>query len=170
MDYSKIKDLIKTIEESNLMDFELKVKGEMYIKMNKGSVQTAPAKEKKAVMVSESEPVTVVKEEAKAVTAVKEEAEEISEPMTIIPEEKVEVKEGNLVTAPMVGTFYQSSAPDKPPYVKVGDKVKKGDVLCVLEAMKIMNEITSTFDGEIAEIMVSNQDMVEYNQPLFRIV
>lgn len=168
MDYSKIKDLIKTIEESNLMDFELKVKGEIYIKMNKGVAQTAPAKEKKAVMVSESEP--VVKEEAKAVTAVKEEVEEISEPMTIIPEEKVEVKEGNLVTSPMVGTFYQNSAPDKPPYVKVGDKVKKGDVLCVLEAMKIMNEITSAYDGEIAEIMVSNQDMVEYNQPLFRIV
>lgn len=168
MDYSKIKDLIKTIEESNLMDFELKVKGEIYIKMNKGVAQTALVKEKKAVMVSESEP--VVKEEAKAVTAVKEEVEEISEPMTIIPEEKVEVKEGNLVTSPMVGTFYQSSAPDKPPYVKVGDKVKKGDVLCVLEAMKIMNEITSAYDGEIAEIMVSNQDMVEYNQPLFRIV
>lgn len=165
MDYSKIKDLIKTIEESNLMDFELKVKGEIYIRMNKSGVQAQPVKEKKSVMSGESTPAVT-----ETVKEVKAEVEEISEPMTIIPEEKVEVKAGNVVTSPMVGTFYQSSAPDKPPYVKVGDKVKAGDVLCVIEAMKIMNEITSAYDGEVAEIMVSNQDMVEYNQPLFRIV
>ena len=97
-------------------------------------------------------------------------AGEISSPITIIPEEKVEIKEGNFVKAPIVGTFYQSSSPDKPPLVKVGDKVKEGDLLCIIEAMKIMNEIKSPCNGEVAEIFVSNEDMVEYDQPLFRIV
>ena len=87
-----------------------------------------------------------------------------------MPQEKVEIKSGNLVKAPIVGTFYQSSGPDKPPFVKVGDKVKEGDLLCIIEAMKIMNEIKSPYSGEIVEILVSNDNMVEYNQPLFRIV
>ena len=69
----------------------------------------------------------------------------------------------------MVGTFYASPAPGKPPYVSVGDKVKKGQVLCVIEAMKLMNEIESEFDGEIAEICVKNEDVIEYGQPLFKI-
>ena len=70
----------------------------------------------------------------------------------------------------MVGTFYSSPSPDKGAFVKVGDNVKKGDVLCIVEAMKIMNEITSDVDGSVAEILVNNEDMVEYNQPLFRII
>ena len=74
-----------------------------------------------------------------------------------------------IVKSPMVGTFYSSSAPGKPPYVSVGDKVKKGQVLCVIEAMKLMNEIESEFDGEIAEICVKNEDVIEYGQPLFKI-
>lgn len=165
MDYSKIKDLINTIEASNLMDFELKVKGEFYIRMNKAVSQNsfAPTMPKeKCVKVQKN-----ISDDLN--TAVRAD-EVISEPMTIIPEDKIEVKDGNVVTAPMVGTFYKSSSPDKPAYVNVGDKVKKGDVLCVLEAMKIMNEITSAYDGEIAEIMVENEEMVEYNQPLFRII
>lgn len=169
MEYSKIKDLIKTIEESNLMDFELKVKGEFYIRMNKaaaveGAAPAAFAQAKKDKVKTEAPQASA------EINGNEEPKEEISEPMTIIPEDKVEVKEGNIVASPMVGTFYQSSAPDKPPFVKVGDRVKQGDVLCVLEAMKIMNEITSAFDGEVAEIMVENGEMVEYNQPLFRIV
>ena len=74
-----------------------------------------------------------------------------------------------IIKSPMVGTFYSSSSPDKPVYAKVGDKVKKGDTLCIIEAMKLMNEIESEFDGEIAEICVQNEDMVEYGMPLFKI-
>jgi acetyl-CoA carboxylase biotin carboxyl carrier protein len=74
-----------------------------------------------------------------------------------------------IVKSPMVGTFYSSSSPDKPTFVKVGDIVKKGDTLCILEAMKLMNEIESEYDGEIVEILVRNGDMVEYGMPLFRI-
>lgn len=84
----------------------------------------------------------------------------------------VEIKEEetlNIVTSPMVGTFYTSPSPKEEPYVKVGDKVKKGDVLCVVEAMKLMNEIESEFEGEIAEICVHNEQMVDYGMPLFKI-
>ena len=76
---------------------------------------------------------------------------------------------GNLVTSPLVGTFYAAPSQDLPPYVQVGDKVKKGQVLAIVEAMKLMNEIESDFDGEIAEIYVENGKPVEYGQKLFRI-
>jgi Biotin carboxyl carrier protein len=73
------------------------------------------------------------------------------------------------IAAPIVGTFYSKSGPDKPDYVSIGDKVKKGDTLCIIEAMKIMNEIQSDVDGEIVEVVAKNQDMVEYGQTLFKI-
>lgn len=73
------------------------------------------------------------------------------------------------VKSPMVGTFYSAPSPKDAPYVKIGDKVKKGDVLCVVEAMKLMNEIESEFDGEIVEICVKNEEMVEYGTTLFKI-
>ena len=73
------------------------------------------------------------------------------------------------ITSPMVGTFYASDAPDKPAYVKVGDKIHKGLVVCIVEAMKLMNEIESEFDGEVVEICAKNEEMVEYGKPLFKI-
>lgn len=73
------------------------------------------------------------------------------------------------VSAPIVGTFYAAPAPDTPDYVKVGDKVTRGTVLCIIEAMKLMNEIEAETDGVIAEILVKNEDPVEYGQTLFRI-
>lgn len=71
------------------------------------------------------------------------------------------------VTSPIVGTFYRSSSPDKPAYVEVGDMVKKGQVLCIIEAMKLMNEIESESTGKIVQILVENGHPVEYGQPLF---
>ncbi len=73
------------------------------------------------------------------------------------------------IKSPIVGTFYSASGPDASPFVKVGDIVKKGQVLCIIEAMKLMNDIESDYDGEIVEILVKNDQMVEYNQPLFKI-
>ncbi len=73
------------------------------------------------------------------------------------------------VTSPIVGTFYRASAPDKPPYVEIGDIVKKGQVLCIIEAMKLMNEIESETAGKIVKIFVENGQPVEYGQPLFLI-
>ena len=71
------------------------------------------------------------------------------------------------ITSPMVGSFYASSTPGGTPFVTVGSKVKKGDVICIIEAMKLMNEVEAEVDGEIAEVLVHNEEMVEYAQPLF---
>ncbi len=78
-------------------------------------------------------------------------------------------KSGNMVKAPIVGTFYAAASPEDAPFVKVGDTVKKGDVLMIIESMKLMNEVTSDFDGVVEEILVANGDAVEYDQPLMRI-
>ena len=80
---------------------------------------------------------------------------------------EVKSEDGYEVKAPMVGTFYSSSAPDKPEFVTVGSKVKKGDTICIIEAMKLMNEVEADRDGEIVEILVENEEMVEFDQPLF---
>ena len=73
------------------------------------------------------------------------------------------------VVSPMVGTFYASASPDKPPFVKVGDKVKKGQTICIIEAMKLMNEIECEHDGEIVKILINNEDKVEFGQSMFLI-
>ena len=78
-------------------------------------------------------------------------------------------EECKIIKSPMVGTFYSSNSPKEEPFVKIGDKVKKGQVLCIVEAMKLMNEIESEFDGEIVDICVKNEDLVEYGMPLFKI-
>ena len=80
------------------------------------------------------------------------------------PEEK-----GQLVKSPLVGTFYNAPSPDSPAYVKVGDTVKKGQILGIIEAMKLMNEIESDYDGVVTEILIKNEETVEFGQPLFRI-
>mgnify|MGYP004532730379 FL=1 len=78
-------------------------------------------------------------------------------------------KKGKIMTSPMVGTFYLKPSPNAEPYVKVGQNVKKGDVLCIIEAMKLMNEIESEYDGVVEEILVKDAECVEYGKPLFRI-
>lgn len=80
-----------------------------------------------------------------------------------------EKKGGHVITSPFVGTFYRSPAPDQPPYAEVGTAVKKGQVLCIIEAMKLMNEIESEVAGKVAEVLVQNGQPVEFGQPLFRI-
>ena len=83
-------------------------------------------------------------------------------------QDKPSDKETNCFKSPMVGTFYRKPSPDDAAFVEVGDQVKKGDVLCIVEAMKVMNEIQSDLSGEIVEILVEDSDSVEYGQPLFR--
>ena len=80
-----------------------------------------------------------------------------------------QVEEYNVIKSPMVGTFYSKSSPKAEPFVKVGDKVKKGQVVCIVEAMKLMNEIEAEFDGEVVEICKKDEDMVEYGTVLFKI-
>lgn len=81
----------------------------------------------------------------------------------------VDIGSDNVVTSPLVGTFYNASSPDAEPFVKVGESVKKGQVLGIIEAMKLMNEIECEFDGVVEAVLVNNEDVVEFGQPLFRI-
>jgi len=87
------------------------------------------------------------------------EAAEVSEPAA--------QEDANNISSPMVGTFYRSSSPDADPFVRVGDRVEEGTVVCILEAMKVMNEIPSEVSGEVAEVLVENGEPVEFGQPLF---
>lgn len=82
------------------------------------------------------------------------------------PPVREEQVKGNIVKAPIVGTFYSSPSPDKPPFVKVGDTVKKGDVIMIIESMKLMNEVQSDFDGTVKAILVENGTAVEFDQPV----
>ena len=84
--------------------------------------------------------------------------------------ESHDIASDKVITSPLVGTFYSSSSPDAESFVKVGDRVEKGQTLGIVEAMKLMNEIESDYSGTVAEILVNNQEGVEYGQPLFRIV
>ena len=93
-----------------------------------------------------------------------------AEPRETVSGKKEELPEGKMVKSPLVGTFYAAPSQDAAPYVKVGDPVKKGQVLAIVEAMKLMNEIESDFDGTVAEVYVKNGESVEYGMPLFRIM
>ena len=89
-------------------------------------------------------------------------------PIAAVETQPAEI-EGNIVKAPMVGTFYRSPGPDKPSYVEIGQAVKSAEPICIIEAMKLLNEIEAGFDGVIKEILVENGQAVEFGQPLFRI-
>ncbi len=88
---------------------------------------------------------------------------------TVQEEAPVDFNRVREIKSPMVGMFYAAASPDAKPYVELGSKVKKGDVVCIIEAMKLMNEITADFDGEIVDICVQNGEVVEYGQPLFKL-
>mgnify|MGYP000979278720 CR=1 FL=1 len=90
-------------------------------------------------------------------------------PVAAVPTPVAQEEKGQLVKSPLVGTFYNAPSPDSPAYVKVGDTVKKGQILGIIEAMKLMNEIESDYDGVVTEILIKNEETVEFGQPLFRI-
>ena len=143
MEYEKIKQLMDDMGNSRLTDLAIDFPDGTKITMKKENKQTV-----------------VVTENSKEVN--KEE-----EILTASNLENTKKIEGNVVKSPMVGTFYAKSSPNSEPYVSLGQKVKKGDILCIIEAMKLMNEIESEFDGEIKEILVKDGEAVEYGKPLF---
>ncbi len=89
-------------------------------------------------------------------------------PAAAAPSEEKELS-GKIIKSPIVGTFYQASAPDKEPFVRVGDTVRKGDVVFIIESMKLMNEVASDYDGTVAEVLVENGQPVEFGQPILRL-
>ncbi len=153
----EIKELAKAVSEYKLE--KLKLKTDEYEIVIEG---TAP----QPVQIMQSAAAPYVPAIQEAVPAINAEPTEVAADTSA---KKEEAPVGNIVKAPLVGTFYSSASPDDEPYVKVGDTVKKGDVLMIIESMKLMNEVTSDFDGVVDEILVSNGEAVEYDQPIMRI-
>ncbi|MFL0248631.1 acetyl-CoA carboxylase biotin carboxyl carrier protein [Candidatus Clostridium stratigraminis] len=155
MDYKAIQELIKAVNDSNLTAVEIESDG-VKIKLEKRQEFITMERIPQVIKtIPQEEQISAIKETPKIQEAVK------AEPAK---------KEGILVTSPIVGTFYTSPSPDSESFVTVGSKIKKGQVLCIIEAMKLMNEIESEVDGEIIEVLAEKEQMVEYGEPLFRIL
>ena len=176
MEYKEIKQLMDDMGESKLSSLDIEFPDGVKISMTKTtekgmSVVTA---ERTAPITIEIPEVPAVQQKGNtALTNVQtQSASMIEVPNTeakMVKSEDINVEDLKVITSPMVGTFYVSSAPDKPPYVQKGDKISKGQVVCIVEAMKLMNEIESEFDGEVVEVCVKDGDVVEYGMPLFKI-
>ena len=151
----ELKALIQAFKEGGLTELDLKDRDfELTLKKEcqNIAVQTVSPQ-------ASAERIVQVEPEIIAENIVREEA--VTQVIEEIP--------GNIVESPIVGTFYSAANPDSEPFAKIGQMVKKGDVLCIVEAMKLMNEIEAEYDGEIVEIYVENEEMVEFGQPLFKI-
>ena len=148
---SEIKELIKVLENSQLSVLELK-DSKCSIRLEK--------------------PQTVTAMPQVAVTAPAVETQSVVAPQIVATEAPASapvVDNSRTINSPMIGVFYSAPSPDSAPFVTVGKTVNKGDVVCIVEAMKIMNEITAEESGTITEVLVNNGDVVEYGQPMFKI-
>lgn len=166
MDYKSIEQLIKALSDSTVKELEVET-SEIKIRMSKNSTKVVLSETTvdKSNLVEEKESSVSVdfnhiisKEEVNTSSNEKE-----------VPKKEVEDENLYIVKSPMVGTFYISPSENSEPYVKVGDIVGKGTVLCIVEAMKLMNEIESEVEGTIVEILGKNGQMIEYGEPLFKI-
>ena len=155
MDIRKVKKLIELLEESGIGEIEIK-EGEESVRISRGvSGAVAPAA-----------PAPVAAPAPGAATAAAAEAAADKGPDA----PPAGGPSGHVVRSPMVGTFYRSPSPSSPPFVEVGKTVKAGDVLCIVEAMKMMNQIEADTSGTIEAVLVENGEPVEFDQPLFSIV
>ena len=151
MDLRKIKKLIEMLQESDLNEIEVK-EGEESVRINR----------KKESVIHASTPISV--------------GQNINQSSAPLPQtDSSEMENGqaaedlNHITSPMVGTFYRKPAPDKEPFIEVGQTVKKGDTVCIIEAMKMMNQVKSEFDGKVIAINIEDGDPVEFGQELISI-
>ena len=165
MNIEEMTKLIKAVADNKLTSFEIK-DGEfkLSIKCEKEAPQIVMA-QAPAVPVAAAVPAAASSAFVPAAPAA---AAPAATPEPAAASEASE-EGGKVITSPLVGTFYSASSPEAEPFVKEGDTVKKGQVLGIIEAMKLMNEIESEFDGVVEAVLVSNEEVVEYGQPLFRI-
>jgi acetyl-CoA carboxylase biotin carboxyl carrier protein len=159
MDIRKVKKLIELLEESNIDEIEIK-EGEESVRISRNGAQSAAIPQYLPQYAPPPPPPAVAAPPAVAVPAA---AAEPAPPAAAAPE-------GHVVRSPMVGTFYSSPSPSSPVFVEVGQAVKMGDVICIVEAMKMMNQIEADKSGTIEAILVENGEPVEFDQPLFSIV
>ena len=152
MDLRKIKKLMELLEESGIAEIEVK-EGEESIKLSRNISSSTNMQVPQIIQqpVQTSQPPTNQQASEIGVNAV----------------DNLKKEKRNTVNSPMVGTFYASASPESKPFVTVGQSVKKGDTLCILEAMKMMNQVQAESDGKIVEILVDNAEPVEFDQPLF---
>ncbi|OIN03276.1 acetyl-CoA carboxylase, biotin carboxyl carrier protein [Idiomarina sp. MD25a] len=148
MDIRKIKKLIELVEESGISELEI-TEGEESVRINRYSPQPAQAPIQYSAAPQQAAPAPAAPQSSDSASA---ESEEIS---------------GHIVRSPMVGTFYEAPSPDASPFVTVGSRVNAGDTLCIVEAMKMMNQIEADKSGVIKQILVENEEPVEFDQPLF---
>jgi len=152
MDIRKVKKLIELLDESGIAEIEI-TEGEESVRISRYSTSAAPAPMAAPVV---------------APVAVAAPAPVAAPPTVASPAPAAEPEEdGFLVTAPMVGTYYSSPSPGSPSFVQVGDKINEGDTLCIVEAMKMMNQIDAEISGTVKSIRAQNGDPVEYGQVLF---
>lgn len=146
MDIRKVKKLIELVEESSIAEIEIQ-EGENFVRISRNSPNAAVVTQMAPMAAPVAAPVATAPAAAPAAA----------------------VETGHLVKSPMVGTFYRSPAPGASAFVEVGSKVKKGDTLCIVEAMKMMNQIVADKDGVVEAVMVEDGQPVEFDQPLVRL-
>jgi acetyl-CoA carboxylase biotin carboxyl carrier protein len=156
-DYADIRRLVKLLESSNIHEIEISDK-DRKIRLAKATIKEGQAGQVTfaSMMPSYQQQVMVPQNQTAGAT------------LASVAETKP-MRNSKIIKSPMVGTFYAAPSPDAEPYVQVGDIVHKGQVLCIVEAMKLMNEIESDFEGRVVEIMAENAQPVEFDQPLFTI-
>lgn len=152
MNIKEIKEMLQLMAEHNLTEVEIEKDG-LKIKLRKGGNGKIIAEESHQTSFPAPIPVPVVRSSDAPVGHAK-----LAEPSN-----------SHVVKSPMVGTFYTAPSPDQPPYVATGKKIKEGDVLCIIEAMKLMNEIKAEISGTVVEILAKNGQPVEFDQPLFKV-
>lgn len=158
MDIRKVKKLIEMLEESNLNEIEIK-EGEEAVKLVKSIPVPSNFISSTPAIISEptqQSPITKPSAPLSEATV----TQEINQTSDVL-------ESGNKMNSPMVGTFYSAPNPESEPFVKVGDQINEGDVLCIIEAMKMMNEVKSEFSGTVKQILVDNAEPVEFDQTLF---
>ena len=160
MNYEELIELINHLDQSSLAFMDYQTDNEHLIlskEVPQMALQQVDTKTMEAAQQTNAPVETPVVQEAA-----------LEEP-SVSEAKETEEKAGEVVESPMVGVIYLQPHPDEDPYVKVGDRVEQGDVICIVEAMKLMNEIQAPHSGVITEILVENEDVVEYKQPLIRI-
>ena len=166
MKFDEVKELIAIFEKSDMGEMEIKLDGDSVHLGRNASFSVSNSENETAKTIaagSKNDSVTVVESSSTTFedkTADKAFDKNLNNDMA---------DDTKTVTAPIVGTYYQSQAPDKPPFVKVGDIIAKGDVVCIIEAMKFMNEVVSEVSGKIVEVLVEDGEFVEFGQPLFKV-
>ena len=157
MDLRKLKTLIDLVQQSGIAELEI-TEGEEKVRISRGpSIVGAPAGAQSATVYLAGAPAQLAPELAATAAPAAP-----PEPASAPPAEP----EGHLIKSPMVGTFYRSASPGAKPFVEVGQAVKAGDTVCIIEAMKLLNEIEADRDGVVKEVLVDNGEPVEYGQPL----